>query len=444
MPSIRLLVVAALAGRCAAGGSLQIRINVVGYVPDGPKLATVAVPSCGGNWSLVDMATGARPLRGTLAALPSASRAPPPCLANFSAITAPGVYKLSVQGVGHSPPFPVGPSALNRPFRMAMAGFYMARCGQATPPLPESDELVTVDSTGRPFAHEACHLEDGISDAKHTHAERTELIDATGGWHDAGDYGKYSVNTAFALGVLMYGWEHFSGRMQCADLGLPGGAPPVPDYLDEVRWGMSWLLKMQGPDGWVFHKLTGSHFEGFGELSDGDENKRFLSPVSSAATADLAATGAQCSRVFAQHDAALAAKCLAAARAAYAALVAQPEPVIPDLSAFNTGTYNNPSWQMDVGVRLWAAVELYATTREPPFLRDAEALMARFDAPPELCAQLSQPGLGGSCKVSTQFDWDDQRNFGAIRYLSLRLGARDKDLREPALVANATEQLRVR
>lgn len=194
----------------------------------------------------------------------------------------------------------------------------------------------------------------------------------------------------------------------------------------------------------VYHKLTGSHFEGFGELSDADDTRRFLSPVSSAATADLAATGAQCARIFALYDPDLATRCLAAARSAYNALAQNPQPTIPDLSAFGTGTYNNPDWHMDVGVRLWAATELFEATHEHGFLADAEELLRRMDAPTQLCHEVNQPGSGGSCKVSTQFDWDDQRNFGAIRYLGFKHSGRDKDPRDPALVAETTEQLRVR
>lgn len=235
--------------RPSAAGT-NIRINAVGYLPTAPKLATVAASACGGNWSIVDVSSGARPLHGNLTDLPTARRGTL-CLANFTALSATGTYKLVVQGVGRSPPFPVGPAALNRPFRMAMAGFYMARCGQAVPPLPESDELITEDSNGRPFEHGICHTDDALVDEKHTHASEAEVgrIDATGGWHDAGDYGKYSVNTGYTLGVLMYAWEHFKSRLECADLGLPDAPVPVPDYLDEVRWGMAWLLKMQRADG---------------------------------------------------------------------------------------------------------------------------------------------------------------------------------------------------
>lgn len=90
---------------------------------------------------------------------------------------------------------------------MAMAGFYYARCGQDVVPLNASAELVTVSASGRPYGHGLCHAHDGIVDAKHTHAKVAvgiaaekggELltlparVDGSGGWHDAGDFGKYT------------------------------------------------------------------------------------------------------------------------------------------------------------------------------------------------------------------------------------------------------------
>ncbi|KAJ1617564.1 hypothetical protein T492DRAFT_849989 [Pavlovales sp. CCMP2436] len=164
----------------AAGSSATIRVNSVGFVPGAPKLATLAISSCGGNWSVVDLKTGDKALEGATLPTRSIDRSTL-CLADFSALEKPGKYKLVVSGVGHSPPLLVGVSALNKPFKMAMAGFYMARCGQATPALPDSEDLVTTSSNGRPFEHEMCHAEDGLVDLKHTHESHEHRIEATGG-----------------------------------------------------------------------------------------------------------------------------------------------------------------------------------------------------------------------------------------------------------------------
>jgi endoglucanase len=402
----------------------------------------VEAGGCGGDWSVTNSTGNEVVLSGKTAELHTLERGHL-CLVNFTALNATGEYRLNVGGIGHAADsFRIGPSALNKPFSMAMAGFYMARCGQATPALPESDELVTATGSGRKFEHKACHMDDGLIDAKHTHEPVDSHVNATGGWHDAGDYGKYSINTAFTVGVLMYGWEHFRSRMECMTLGLPAGEPRLPDYLDEVRWGVAWLLKMQRPDGFVYHKLTPSHFESFGDLSHEDRSARYMAPWSTAATADLAAVGAQCARVFAKFDSPLAGRCLSAARRAYEALQAHPDQQLPDLSGFGTGAYVIHDPWRESGLRMWAAIELYETTREVPFLADAEERLRSFDAPLEACLVKEQVEAGPRCKVAERMDWDEQRNLGVIRYLTLALG-RDRDLRSPALVRELREHLAV-
>ncbi|HSY39846.1 MAG TPA: glycoside hydrolase family 9 protein [Polyangia bacterium] len=47
-----------------------------------------------------------------------------------------------------------------------------------------------------------------------------------GGWHDAGDYGKYVNNGAFSAGMLLAAWEHFQPTLE------NGSSSPVR-YLSE-------------------------------------------------------------------------------------------------------------------------------------------------------------------------------------------------------------------
>jgi hypothetical protein len=140
----------ALARGCAAG-SMPIRMNLVGYLPTAPKLATVEAGGCGGDWTVVNSPGKEVVMLGKTVELPTLDRGHL-CLVNFTALNATGEYTLNVGGIGHSPgSFRISPSALNKPFSMALAGFYMARCGQATPALPESDDLVTATQSGRKF-----------------------------------------------------------------------------------------------------------------------------------------------------------------------------------------------------------------------------------------------------------------------------------------------------
>src|SRR3712207_7285062 len=61
-------------------------------------------------------------------------------------------------------------------------------------------EAVSATHDGVTYAHAACHTEDAWLDyVGGGHAKR----DATGGWHDAGDYNKYVVNAGFTVGVML-------------------------------------------------------------------------------------------------------------------------------------------------------------------------------------------------------------------------------------------------
>jgi endoglucanase len=160
-----------------------------------------------------------------------------------------------------------------------------------------------------------------------------------------------------------------AGALGDGTLALPESGNGVPDLLDEARWEMEFLLRMQVPAGkplagMVHHKVHDQTWTKLPMLPSKDPMKRELHPPSTAATLNLAATGAQAARVFARYDPAFAAKCLAAARTAWAAALAHPARYATDTDTIGGGAYSDP----DVSDELyWAAAELYLTTGEKPF-----------------------------------------------------------------------------
>ena len=131
-----------------------------------------------------------------------------------------------------------------------MLGFYLWRCGTA----------VSATYHGQTFAHAACHTNDAWLDyvgGGHTHK------DGTKGWHDAGDYNKYTVNAGVTVGTLFRAWEDFGPQLRKVRLDLPESGGKLPDFLAELKWELDWLLTMQAPDGSVYHKLTTRSFGGF-------------------------------------------------------------------------------------------------------------------------------------------------------------------------------------
>ena len=120
----------------------------------------------------------------------------------------------------------------------------------------------------RPFpgyAHAACHVEGTPNpDAEfHSSAGRSGRRESGKGWHDAGDYGKYVVNSGITTGQLLWAYERYADRVGGVRLDIPESGDATPDLLDEARWNLEWMLSMQDDDGGAWHKLTSARFGGF-------------------------------------------------------------------------------------------------------------------------------------------------------------------------------------
>jgi endoglucanase len=206
--------------------------------------------------------------------------------------------------------------------------------------------------------------------------------DVRGGWYDAGDHGKYGVNSGIAAWQLINGYERTlyvtgADRAALADstLAIPERGNGVPDILDEARWEVEFLLKMQAPDGrtdagMVRHKVSDQNWTGPPLRPDQDPQPRVLSAVTTAATLNLAAVGAQAARVWASIDPAFASRALAAAQKAYAAAKANPSRFADANDTNGGGTYldNNLADEF-----YWAAAELYVTTASTTYRNDVTA-----------------------------------------------------------------------
>src|SRR5262245_25726939 len=305
----------------------------------------------------------------------------------FSTLTEAGRFYVDVPGVGRSVEFPIGDDVYRAPFQAAMLGFYGLRCGTALSFWFGRDH----------FGHAACHLEDGYLDYL---GQAGVARDGKGGWHDAGDFGKYTGNAGFTVGMMLSAFQRHPAGILQAPLPIPERDGPLPDFLDEIRWELEWMLKMlyDAGDGRVSHKLTALGFEGF-VLPESDTQTRYFVPFSTAATADFVASLAQASRIYRPYDAAFADRCLAAARTAYAYLTANTANTPPDQAAFSTGGYTTS----DPDDRLWAAAEMWETTGEAAPLADLET---------RISAVMSSATL-----VAADFDWGSVRNLGLFTYL---------------------------
>ncbi|MGH1555047.1 glycoside hydrolase family 9 protein [Streptomyces sp. L7] len=201
-------------------------------------------------------------------------------------------------------------------------------------------------------------------------------LDVTGGWYDAGDHGKYVINGGISSWELLSTYERSllartgqPGKLRDGTLAIPESSNKVPDVLDEARWELEFLLKMQVPDGrplggMAHDKVHDEQWTGLPLLPSQDPQKRELHPPTTQATLNLAATAARAARLYRPYDREFAAKALKAARKAWAAALAHPT-VYPDPNdGTGGGAYPDDNATDEF---YWAAAELYLTTGERQF-----------------------------------------------------------------------------
>lgn len=370
----------------------RVRLNSIGYFPDQQKKATITA-NCS-TFYVVDKDQNIV-YTGTAVSKYDTDSNETVYIADFSPVTSEGTYYLAVQGIGKSVDFKISSKVYDDPFKVSMLGMYLMRCGTQ----------VQATYNGNNFSHAACHTQDAYLDyitGQHT------TKDGTGGWHDAGDYNKYVVNAGITVGGMLLAWEQFQDQLESIQLDIPEKNNSIPDYLDEIKYELEWLLKMQYPDGSgkVAHKLSTKNFGGF-IMPESEWDERYYVPWGSAATADFVAMLAKASRIYRPYDASFADKCIEAAKVSYAVLKANPSNQPPNLNGFSTGAYDTT----DKDDRLWAAAEMWETLGEEEYLQDFENSASSY-----------------SKKVIPDFDWSDVQNLGMFTYLLSNRSGKNKSL----------------
>jgi endoglucanase len=352
-------------------GPPGIALNQAGFLPHAEKIATIPARDDSGTSFQIISEHKDKPLwRGNLGApMLDAASGDRVAVADFSAFSQPGTYRIAAQG-RTSLPFVIAGDAYRDPLRLSMRAFYGQRCGCAV-------------NLGGGYAHPACHA----AGAFHATSGRTGTLANHGGWHDAGDYGRYVVNSGISTGTLLWAWELFPGAMRTLALEIPESGGKTPDVLAEIRWNLEWMLSLQDGDGGVWHKQTSEQFCAF-IMPEKDTLTSYVIGTGAApykstcASADLAAVAAIAARCYGPYDAAFAARCLAAAKSAFAWATAHPDVTFRNPPGIGTGGYGDAHCSDEI---LWAAAELWRTTGDAQY---EQAFLAGADAlPPETSIQ---------------------------------------------------------
>jgi endoglucanase len=361
----------------------RVRVNQVGYLPFGPKGATlVTAAEAPVGWRLLAedgeaLARGRSEPRGV-----DATSGLNVHVIRFDRVHQSGrSYRLEADGeLSH--PFDIDGDVYQSLRSDAFAFFYAQRSGVA----------IDGNLLGAEYARAAGHVgvapNQGDVSVPCMPAARSQTaygepwtcdyrLDVSGGWYDAGDHGKYVVNGGISTAQLLATYERSqrargASRRALGDgsLAIPEQGNGVPDVLDEARWELEFLLRMQVPSdkpmaGMVHHKIHDNAWSALPLDPALDPLPRELHRPSSAATLNLAAAAAQGARLYRRYDAAFADRLLSAARRAWDAAQANPALYAPGSDGQGGGSYSDA----DVSDEFyWAAAELYLTTHEAPYL----------------------------------------------------------------------------
>lgn len=155
---------------------------------------------------------------------------------NFSKIEKEGGYYIKL-GETKSPNFRINADVYEGAADFILNYMRQQRCGY------------------NPFLKDSCHLHDGIIV---DHPTRTgEFLDVTGGWHDATDYLQYSTTSINTIYHMMFAYRNFP-EIYGDDFDASGlsGSNGIADVLDEIKWGLEWMLKMNPAPGEMYNQIA--------------------------------------------------------------------------------------------------------------------------------------------------------------------------------------------
>lgn len=376
-----------------------IKVNQVGYPANGAKQALVTgfedvlEVEAGTPFTVVNAAnhnvayTGNLVLTKNYDAVDSGERI---FTADFTPFTTPGTYYVAVQGLANSPRFSIGDaSEIYEPFLFDVTRYYyFQRSGMAVTS-PYADDFLRIDFT----PDTSVPLMSNPSIRK----------DVSKGWYDAGDKGKYVNAGAKALSDLFWAYEMMPEKFTDNQFNIPESGNGIPDILDEARWELEWILKMQdAATGGFYARVTFHDDDNMAnrEVIDKDTVSSRTNIKTTADTATAAGALAHAYLIYKDIDPVFAQSCLDAAIAAWGYLEAHPE---------NIRTPNTGRWPYDVlddnANRLWAAGSLYRSTGDADyndyFLANYAAMEPNFLSPLDFAS-----------------GWENTWNTGFFSYLS--------------------------
>lgn len=382
-------------------GKPDINVNQVGYLPTQSKKATFRGENIGTEFEVINAESGESVFSGKIQEEGENASSQENCaVGDFSALTTEGTYKIVNENCGESYEFKIASDVYDTLLQDTLRMLYMQRCGQDL-----SDEFAG------DFAHVACHTGEAVVYGTDT------MKEVSGGWHDAGDYGRYVVSGSKAVADLLLAYEAYP-EVFGDDLNISESGNGIPDILDEARYEIEWMLKMQEENGGVYHKVTCNNFPGTIWPQE-ETDQLVIAPISNTATADFAAVMAMASRMYSDIDNEFATLCMRAAQDAMEYLQAnQAAGGFQNPTDIVTGEYPDETWTDEY---FWALAEMYKSTKDTSY----EDKMKQCDL------QSVTEGLG----------WQGVGYYGMTTYLSCEFADTSFQSKVDIVLKNAVKSM---
>jgi len=208
---------------------------------------------------------------------------------DFSDLSTPGQYYIyDSQNDVHSHAFELSDSIYRHVLKAAVRTFYYQRCGTY-----KGQTFV-----GPNWTDGFCHFGGGQDRDCRLVTDQSSATskNLSGGWHDAGDYNKYMNYADGTVHDLLFAYEE-RPEIWGDDYNLPESGNNIPDVLDEIKWELDWMLKMQTGDGSVLHKVAVTEWQSASPPS-ADSAPRFYAPPTASATISACGVFAHAAIVF--------------------------------------------------------------------------------------------------------------------------------------------------
>lgn len=322
-------------------------INQIGYRTNEAKEFTLSDAT--GSVEIVDKSG-----KTVLTATPSEAKAwelsgqEKVSLVDFSELKTPGVYSIKMGGEVLRSDLKVSDKTYEEVLKASLKWFYYQRAS-----------MKLEETYAGQWKRAAGHTQTNIT--LHNSAG-SGSITSSKGWYDAGDYGRYIVNSGITTYTLLSLFEHYPDYFKTLKWNIPVEGT-LPDLLAEIKYNLDWMLTMQDTDGGVFHKLTSLNFPG-DDMPAEDNSKLYVIGKGTAAALDFAAVMATAARVYKSFDAAYSAQCLEAAKKAYAWAKENPNKAFRNPSDVQTGEYGDGSFTDEF---LFAGTELFLATGDDSY-----------------------------------------------------------------------------